>query len=77
MQVILIINITRKRDYFFDLEGKILQYIYNDLLIFWLRVPNPDKAKVMIFGGQGLSSKLLDFKLSLLGTWLNQSKTLE
>ena len=62
---------------FVDLEGKILQYIYKDLLIFLPRVPNPDKAKVMIFSSQGASSKLLDFKLSLPGTWLNQSKTLE
>ena len=28
---------------------------------------NPDKTKLMVFGSRGMSSKLLDFKLSPLG----------
>ena len=41
---------------------------------------NPDKMKLMVFCSRGMSSKLLDFKLSPLGkdiNRLNQSKTLE
>ena len=38
---------------------------------------NPDMTKLMVFGSRGMSSKLLDFKLSPLGKDINPAQSVK
>ena len=54
---------------------------YNRFAIQWCfdncLMLNPDKTKLMVFGSRGMSSKLLDFKLSPLGKDINPAQSVK
>ena len=50
---------------------------YNRFAIQCCLTLNPDKTKLMVFGSRGMSSKLLDFKLSPSGKDIHPAQSVK